>query len=87
MATDKFLSRIMSPNMDGDKKTLHEYTHGLTSDPLLVAGIVMSALVHDLDHRGVSNQQMAKEDPTMAVAYKDKSVAGKCGPAIRYDKK
>ena len=30
MAVDKFLKRIMSPNMDGDIRTLHEYTHGLT---------------------------------------------------------
>eukprot|EP00522_Entomoneis_paludosa_P013117 CAMPEP_0172452292 /NCGR_PEP_ID=MMETSP1065-20121228/10005_1 /TAXON_ID=265537 /ORGANISM="Amphiprora paludosa, Strain CCMP125" /LENGTH=1141 /DNA_ID=CAMNT_0013204333 /DNA_START=182 /DNA_END=3604 /DNA_ORIENTATION=+ len=76
MSVDKFLKRIVSPNMEkGDQKKLHEYTHGLTSDPLVLLAIVWSALIHDVDHRGVSNAQLAKEEKHMADTYKQKSVA------------
>jgi hypothetical protein len=76
MAVDKFLHRIVQPNVEeGDQKPLHEYTHGLTSDPLVLTAIVWSALIHDVDHRGVSNMQLAKEEPQMADAYNSKSIA------------
>ena len=75
MSVDKFLKRIVSPNVDGDLKTLHEYTHGLTSDPLLLMAIILSAVIHDIDHEGCSNVQLAKEKPEMADLYKNKSIA------------
>eukprot|EP00977_Amphora_coffeiformis_P006884 scaffold1506_cov179-Amphora_coffeaeformis.AAC.21 len=75
MSVDKFLKRIVSPNMDGDIKSLHEYTHGLTSDPLLHMAIVLSAVIHDVDHYGISNVQLAKEEPQMSQAYRGQSVA------------
>ena len=75
MSTDKFLKRIISPNLDGDIRTLHEYTHGLTSDPLLLMAIILSSVIHDADHRGVSNMQLAKEEGDMASLYKNKSIA------------
>jgi 3'5'-cyclic nucleotide phosphodiesterase len=34
-----------------------------------------AALIHDADHRGVSNMQLAKEDEAMADLYKNKSIA------------
>lgn len=35
MSTRKFLSRVVSPSMDGtDVNELHSYTYGITSDPL-----------------------------------------------------
>lgn len=36
---------------------------------------MFSALVHDVDHRGVPNTQLIIEDPTTAAMYKNKSVA------------
>ena len=76
MSTDKFLKRIVSPDMEkSDQKSLHEYTHGLTSDPLVLMAIVWSALIHDVDHRGVSNMQLATEEPQMAETYRNKSIA------------
>jgi hypothetical protein len=76
MSVDKFLKRIVSPDMEkGDQKSLHEYTHGLTSDPLVLLAIVWSALIHDCDHRGVSNGQLATEEPRMAHIYHNKSIA------------
>lgn len=80
------LNRIVSPNMEkGDHKSLHEYTHGLTSDPLVLMAIVWSGLIHDVDHRGVSNMQLAKEEPQMAQAYNNKSVAEQNSLDIAWD--
>ena len=75
MCVDKFLKRIVSPNLDGDIKSIHEYTHGLTSDPLLLMGIVLSAVIHDVDHRGISNTRLAEEEKQMAEVYNNKSIA------------
>jgi hypothetical protein len=37
--------------------------------------VVLSALIHDVDHRGVPNFVLAKEERVLASAYKGKSVA------------
>jgi hypothetical protein len=60
---------------EGIASILHDYTHGINSDPLTLLAIVFSALIHDADHRGVSNVQLSKEDESMATLYKNKSVA------------
>jgi hypothetical protein len=54
---------------------LHDHTCGITSDPLTQFAVVLSGLIHDLDHPGVSNGQLIKEDPKLAMRYKEKSVA------------
>ena len=76
------MTRIVTPDVDekevqaaGLASTVHDYTHGINSDPLTLIGIIFSALVHDVDHRGVSNGQLSKEEPELAVKYNDKSVA------------
>lgn len=85
MAVDKFMNRIVTPDMDesvhetkdrnGIAAHIHEYTHGINSDPITLLAIVFSALIHDTDHRGVSNMQLAKEDEQMAALYNNKSIA------------
>jgi 3'5'-cyclic nucleotide phosphodiesterase len=81
MAVDKFMKRIVNPNIDVDSDNgdvashLHDYTHGINSDPLTLFAIIFSALIHDVDHRGVSNAQLAKEDEEMAALYHNKSIA------------
>ncbi|KAG7348787.1 3'5'-cyclic nucleotide phosphodiesterase [Nitzschia inconspicua] len=47
----------------------------LTSDPLTLFAIAFSALIHDVDHPGVSNGQLAQESPEVAEHYKNKSIA------------
>lgn len=52
MATDKFLKRIVAPDIEGDDnkmaRNVHAFTHGInSSDPLLLIGILFSALIHD----------------------------------------
>lgn len=84
MSVDKLLKRLVTPNIDladdgsqdnSIESQLHQYTHGITSDPLTHFGIVFSALIHDIDHRGVGNAQLCKEEEGMAAIYRGKSVA------------
>ena len=80
MATDKFLKRIVAPDIEGEDDKMasdvHTFTHGInSSDPLLLLGILFSALIHDADHRGISNGQLAVEDTEMAAKYRNKSIA------------
>jgi 3'5'-cyclic nucleotide phosphodiesterase len=83
MSVNKLLKRIVSPELDEkdleDESCfavrLHNYTYGLCSDPLARFAIVFSALIHDVDHRGCSNAQLIKEEVSMGVMYRNKSVA------------
>lgn len=82
MSVDKLLKRIVSPDIHVEANGrhsimmgLHDYTHGITSDPLTQFGIVLSAMIHDADHRGISNVQLAKENPSLAKTYRNKSLA------------
>ena len=61
--------------MDRLASQLHNHTNGLTSDPLTIFGIVFAALIHDVDHQGISNPQLCIEDPVLANKYHSKSVA------------
>ena len=83
MSVSKLLARIVGPPIDMDdcadddqkEKYLHDHTYGITSDPLTQFSVVLSALIHDLGHSGVPNAQLIKEDPKLAKAYQNKSVA------------
>ena len=50
------MSRIVTPDMDealaqgghaGIAAHVHQYTHGINSDPITLLAIVFSALIHD----------------------------------------
>jgi class 3 adenylate cyclase len=82
MSANKLLNRIVIPeNVDYEREShaiasdLHDYTYGITSDPLTQFAIVFSALIHDVDHTGVPNGQLAKENPEMAELYRNQSLA------------
>jgi class 3 adenylate cyclase len=89
MSVTKLLSRIVGPsdinvnandNENGTgastfASTLHDHTYGITSDPLTQFACIFSALIHDVDHVGVPNTQLIKENASIAVLYKGKSVA------------
>lgn len=47
----------------------------MNSDPTCNFAIVFAALIHDVDHRGVSNMRLIEEEPEMAARYKNKSIA------------
>lgn len=50
-------------------------TFGLAHDKLAQFAAVFSALIHDLDHKGIPNFCLAKEDPEMNEKFKGKALA------------
>jgi 3'5'-cyclic nucleotide phosphodiesterase len=85
MSVSKLLMRVVHPNLATNKKDnvtatdlnhqMHDDSYGITSDPITILAIVLSAVVHDVDHRGVSNIQLIKEEKPLAELYHNKSVA------------
>eukprot|EP00934_Nitzschia_sp_Nitz4_P000009 Nitzschia sp. Nitz4//scaffold115_size69933//4295//7888//NITZ4_005995-RA/size69933-processed-gene-0.50-mRNA-1//1//CDS//3329533478//9//frame0 len=79
MSVTKLLSRVVTPNLEQDgedvDQVLHEYTHGITSDPLAQFAVTFAALIHDVDHHGVPNSTLVRERTTNARRYKDQSIA------------
>ena len=72
----KLLGRIVVPDiMSEDARDLHDHTYGITSDPLTQFAVVLSAMLHDVDHPGVPNTTLVNEDNGIAARYKNKSVA------------
>lgn len=58
----------------GDANNLRDVL-GFGSDPLASFAIVFSALIHDVDHRGIPNAQLIKEEQSLGFAYRYTSVA------------
>jgi class 3 adenylate cyclase len=99
MSVTKLLGRVVSPDITSlqgesvaDQRArnqmaaqIHDFTHGLTSDPLASLALVFSGLIHDVDHIGVSNVQLAKEQPELAAHYRNKSVAEQNSLDIAWD--
>jgi 3'5'-cyclic nucleotide phosphodiesterase len=81
MSVAKLLSRIIAHSSDrtvADKSvasSLHDHTYGIVSCPLTQFACILSALMHDVDHQGVPNSQLVKEEAPVAWVYKNKSVA------------
>uniref|UniRef100_A0A7S3L4M9 Phosphodiesterase n=1 Tax=Amphora coffeiformis TaxID=265554 RepID=A0A7S3L4M9_9STRA len=77
MSVTKLMSRIVAPShLDEDNAdALHDHTYGITSDPLTQFACAFSALIHDVDHTGVPNAQLIKENADIADYYKNRSVA------------
>eukprot|EP00980_Cylindrotheca_fusiformis_P016507 scaffold4917_cov120-Cylindrotheca_fusiformis.AAC.5 len=57
-----------------DLEDMAEHSYGITSDPLTQFSVLFSAIIHDLDHPGVPNSQLVKENTRSAQIFK-KSVA------------
>ncbi len=91
MSVAKLLSRIRAPsdmdysNAKDATSKLHDHTYGITSDPLTQFACVLSALIHDVDHQGVPNSQLIKEDDGLATCYKGKSVAEQHSVELSWD--
>jgi len=62
-----------TPKAAPDK--LHDFTYGITSNPMIHFAVILSALIHDVDHPGVPNAVLVREGSDMAIVYKNKSVA------------
>lgn len=98
MSVNKLLSRVVTPDLkkpqdlmslqkgrDDVAAEIHNFTHGITSDPMAVFAIVFSALIHDVDHQGVANVQLVREEPKMGELYRNKSVAEQNSLDVAWD--
>lgn len=76
MSANKLINRVVSTGRNSNGSLEHAHDYGiLISDPLTQFAILFSALIHDIDHHGVSNQQLVKENNRLATVYQCKSVA------------
>jgi 3'5'-cyclic nucleotide phosphodiesterase len=80
MSVSKLLGRIASTSELGGPGSrrysqINSKPKPLYFDPLIQFGCVLSALVHDIDHQGVSNMQLVKEENVLASTYSNKAVA------------
>jgi class 3 adenylate cyclase len=88
MSACKIVTRIIRPNVECEhdalakkkgrvafKRKIHNSTFGISSDVLMQFAVVFSAVIHDVDHAGVSNAQLVKEGQVVAVRYDNKCVA------------
>ncbi|KAL7430546.1 hypothetical protein ACHAXM_002325 [Skeletonema potamos] len=62
----------------------HRPTYGIKSDPLTQLAFLFSALVHDVDHTGISNRQLVMESDDLAILYNDQSVAEQRSLAVAF---
>lgn len=93
MSASKLLNRIVIPeqvnyqrkNVKAIASDLHDYTYGITSDPLTQFAVIFCCIIHDVDHRGVSNFQLANEFPDLAVKYKNRGLAEQNSVDIAWD--
>eukprot|EP00980_Cylindrotheca_fusiformis_P022881 scaffold9858_cov84-Cylindrotheca_fusiformis.AAC.1 len=72
------------PTESVDLVDLAGHSYGITSDPLTQFAVVFSAIIHDVDHPGVPNAQLVKENTRCAQIYK-KSVAEQKSVDIAWD--
>lgn len=54
---------------------IHSCTYGISSDPLLLFCVVFSALIHDVDHTGLTNAELNLLQSSASVYYRKRSVA------------
>ena len=86
MSVNKLLCRIVAPDLDNaSEEILHDHTYGITSDPLTWFAVIFAALIHDVDHSGVPNAQLVKEEAPVAALYNKKSVAEQNSFDIAWD--
>jgi len=91
MSANKFLTRVVDPKVnlldDSSRNQVHsyEYAYGLTGDPLTQFAIIFSALIHDIDHQGVSNKQLTDENNRIAIMYSGKSPAEQNSIDLAFD--
>lgn len=48
---------------------------GLRHNPMAMLACLFAALIHDVEHQGIPNRQLASENDRLAVLYNDQSIA------------
>lgn len=92
MSATKLISRIGVSDVDDDQNVegedqdadsdllaahMHNQTYGIVSDPLTQFAVVLSALIHAVDHRGVPNDVLADADPELNAKYGGRALTQK----------
>ena len=83
MSLVKLVSRVVGPDEDpmpSDKKCF-----GITCDPLAQFACIFAALVHDVQHPGVSNSQLIAEGSSLAQVFEFRSVVQQNAIKIVWD--
>jgi len=66
-------------------ENIHYSTFGISSDPLAQFAIIFSALVHDVEHTGLTNAQLVHKKAGIAIKYDGVSVAEQNSVAIAWN--
>jgi class 3 adenylate cyclase len=83
LSTTKLMTRIAAPNLDTSAESTGSV---IASDPLLMFAVAFAALIHDVDHAGVPNTRLVKEDVKLSKKYRFKSVAEKHSIRLAWDR-
>ena len=75
LCANKLLNRLINSDEYPTEESLHNATFGISSDPLTHFAIVFAALIHDVDHTGLPNAQLVKDQNELAVKFDNRSVA------------
>lgn len=81
MSTIKLLSRVIAPYQhdkkgnEPDEEITQQIHSGFTNDPLTRFACIYAALIHDVDHPGVPNSQIVREQQPLAIEYRNRSIA------------
>lgn len=71
LSANKLINRLVMPEGFDSEEDIHNATYGISSDPLTHFAIIFAALIHDVDHNGVPNAQLLRENAEVAVRYKN----------------
>jgi 3'5'-cyclic nucleotide phosphodiesterase len=92
MSANKLMKRIITPddNVAASEKPLrprelHRSTFGISSDPLTQFAVVFAALIHDVDHTGLSNTTLVEKGFAVARIFQNKSVAEQNSVVVAWD--
>eukprot|EP00980_Cylindrotheca_fusiformis_P019950 scaffold7025_cov123-Cylindrotheca_fusiformis.AAC.9 len=78
VSVNKIMDMIVEPLgkfKPTEEEPLPPDTFGFKDDPLMQLAVLFAALVHDVEHQGIPNRQLANEDDDLAILYNDTSVA------------
>ncbi|CAB9518478.1 Receptor-type guanylate cyclase gcy [Seminavis robusta] len=75
MSANKLMNKICSHSKTLSQQEVYIHSFGVAMDPLAQLAIIVAAIIHDVDHRGVPNPVLATEEPSMAQRYSKKSIA------------
>jgi 3'5'-cyclic nucleotide phosphodiesterase len=87
MSTHNLLKQVAQCNAEvpNDGQFDTESLSDIALSPLARLAIVFSALIHDVDHPGVSNAQLVQEGDTLALKYHGKSAVEQNSMVIAWD--